>query len=399
MKNNSIISRCTLFLVFFFLFTAKDILCNDLFVPQSLFEEDPPECSSVKASFEMEGHTGCSPLTVQFLNTSQDYVSFVYDFGDEITLTGTFEESSQLVHTFNNPSMYRDTTYFVTLRVSSADGCHDEMTQEVVVMSSPIANFLPVSPYPADYLYPAPPIVFENLIPLPDRDHLQYLWSHTDACTESNDVNIFSNNINPSPLNISNWGKYNITQHVTSPNGLCFDSKMLTIKIVPPTGDYFIEDIPAGSAPYEVTFICPLSLAASYKWDFGDGHTSNEKNPTHVYTDAGEYWVTLTVMGADLCGVSNGYPATFFKSVLVHPNALTGNGEISQSNPLKAWVRNEQLHITGLTKGKMLSIYTVTGSLVHQSIVKSNEMNLPLSVQGVYIIRSGINTVKVAVGN
>jgi len=32
----------------------------------------------------------------------------------------------------------------------------------------------------------------------------------------------------------------------------------------------------------------------SYEWDFGDGNTSDEKNPTHIYTDAGNYTVTLT---------------------------------------------------------------------------------------------------------
>lgn len=33
----------------------------------------------------------------------------------------------------------------------------------------------------------------------------------------------------------------------------------------------------------------------SWHWDFGDGHTSNEQNPDHVYDEAGMYTVTLTV--------------------------------------------------------------------------------------------------------
>ena len=38
-----------------------------------------------------------------------------------------------------------------------------------------------------------------------------------------------------------------------------------------------------GQPPYE------------YRWDFGDGKTSNEINPTHVYTTTGEYTYTFTV--------------------------------------------------------------------------------------------------------
>jgi len=34
----------------------------------------------------------------------------------------------------------------------------------------------------------------------------------------------------------------------------------------------------------------------SWHWDFGDGTTSNQQNPSHKYTKAGEYTVTLTVM-------------------------------------------------------------------------------------------------------
>lgn len=40
--------------------------------------------------------------------------------------------------------------------------------------------------------------------------------------------------------------------------------------------------------------------ATSYLWDFGDGNTSTDPNPTHVYADTGNYVITLTVTGP--CG-------------------------------------------------------------------------------------------------
>ncbi|MFO7864491.1 MAG: PKD domain-containing protein [Salinivirgaceae bacterium] len=33
----------------------------------------------------------------------------------------------------------------------------------------------------------------------------------------------------------------------------------------------------------------------SWRWDFGDGNISDERNPTHIYTDTGSYTITLTV--------------------------------------------------------------------------------------------------------
>ncbi|MGB2110891.1 MAG: PKD domain-containing protein [Patescibacteria group bacterium] len=35
--------------------------------------------------------------------------------------------------------------------------------------------------------------------------------------------------------------------------------------------------------------------ADNYYWDFGDGNTSNEKNPNHSYSQPGIYDVTLVV--------------------------------------------------------------------------------------------------------
>jgi len=37
----------------------------------------------------------------------------------------------------------------------------------------------------------------------------------------------------------------------------------------------------------------------SYVWDFGDGNTSGEQSPMHIYTEEGEYEVSLTIVSAD----------------------------------------------------------------------------------------------------
>ena len=45
-----------------------------------------------------------------------------------------------------------------------------------------------------------------------------------------------------------------------------------------------------------VTFVNASSNATSYNWDFDDGTTSTDENPTHTYAEAGVYQVELTAL-------------------------------------------------------------------------------------------------------
>jgi PKD repeat protein len=58
--------------------------------------------------------------------------------------------------------------------------------------------------------------------------------------------------------------------------------------------DFTFDDVPND---YDVTFTDASELATSYSWDFGDGNSSTDANPTHSYIDNGmeaTYMVTLT---------------------------------------------------------------------------------------------------------
>ena len=59
----------------------------------------------------------------------------------------------------------------------------------------------------------------------------------------------------------------------------------------------FVQD---ESNPLSFAFVDrSVANADSWLWDFGDGNTSTERNPRHIYMEAGEYLVTLSTSNGD----------------------------------------------------------------------------------------------------
>jgi PKD repeat protein len=78
------------------------------------------------------------------------------------------------------------------------------------------------------------------------------------------------------------------------PFQLAIDELSLTASRTKPAPE-FSANIKNGIAPLEVQFTNKSKMATSVSWDFGDGsEASTEDSPSHVYTEAGKYSVTLT---------------------------------------------------------------------------------------------------------
>src|SRR5690606_25149834 len=54
----------------------------------------------------------------------------------------------------------------------------------------------------------------------------------------------------------------------------------------------------------QVAFSALTHSADSWTWDFGDGNTSNEKDPVHVYEEGGYFLTTLTATDASGASVT-----------------------------------------------------------------------------------------------
>ncbi len=81
-----------------------------------------------------------------------------------------------------------------------------------------------------------------------------------------------------------------------------YSAAVLTVILLSCTEDDSLEfptsaDIFYSVVDKQAAFTALANSADSYSWDFGDGATSTEKNPVHVYESGGYYTVILSVQG------------------------------------------------------------------------------------------------------
>jgi PKD repeat protein len=95
-----------------------------------------------------------------------------------------------------------------------------------------------------------------------------------------------------------------------------------TVPYRPPVAD-FSASTTLGTAPLAMNFVSTSTGSIdTYTWSFGDGTTSGSKNPAHVYSVAGDYTVSLTVIGpGGRSSQMRGHYITVSAWVPAHPRA------------------------------------------------------------------------------
>ena len=93
-------------------------------------------------------------------------------------------------------------------------------------------------------------------------------------------------------------GVYTITLTVRGSGGTAAETKYDYVTVYTPVLASFSAAPTTGKAPLEVVFgNTSTGDYTTSAWDFGDGQSNSQANPTHTYTTAGTYTVTLTVSG------------------------------------------------------------------------------------------------------
>ncbi|MCF6171860.1 MAG: PKD domain-containing protein [Bacteroidales bacterium] len=96
-----------------------------------------------------------------------------------------------------------------------------------------------------------------------------------------------------------------------------------------------------------------------YLWNFADGNTSDEKNPTHTYTATGVYPVTLLVTSPHGCESETTVEVIIHPDFAVYaPSAFTPNGD----------GKNDVFEVKGVgIKTYLLQVYSRWGELMYES--------------------------------
>jgi PKD repeat protein len=90
-------------------------------------------------------------------------------------------------------------------------------------------------------------------------------------------------------------GVYSVNHESTNAHDFFWTNKSNYINVLSnPVHADFYADITSGNAPLTVHFTDTSTNATTWSWNFGDSNSSSSQNPTHIYSFAGTFTVSLT---------------------------------------------------------------------------------------------------------
>ena len=238
--------------------------------------------------------TGCIPLNVHFADTFLNAKSYIWDFGDgSPQVTTTLPDTS---HTYNTVGHYK-----VMLIAIDPASCNVRDTSYVTIIARNDQAVLAFTPQKTG-LCTDLSFNFVNSSTAPPGKPFKansFTWDFGDG---SAPVSAGTNTVSHT---YAAAGTYKVklllpdTSYCNSP-----DSLVQTIRLSPNVKAQF-ETPPGGCIPYNAQFKNTSLGGLTFQWDFGDGNTSTDPEPTNLYTAVGTYTVTLIALDPGSCNKSD----------------------------------------------------------------------------------------------
>ncbi len=226
------------------------------------------------SDFTATNNSACrAPLTTYFTNNAGGATSFKWYFGDG--------DSSQLP----NPSHTYTTSgnYNVVLVVTNPAGCTDTVKRNAFVRIQPPQASIINIPQEGCEPFTFVPSSFVDAV----DSIVQYRWDFGDGTIVDGQQ----------PTHVYTAGTYSLRLIVTSAGG-CTDTveAINAIHVGTKPNPSFIATPRYACAFQRISFTDLTNGSVdSWLWYFGDGGTSTDRNPIHLYQDTGYFNVTLIV--------------------------------------------------------------------------------------------------------
>lgn len=246
---------------------AKNAGCTDTFVITNAVKVNAP-----LTNFELKKNC-FDPYNVSLQNLSADYHSLEWDFGD-----GTKSTTDVSGHRYSAVGDY-------TIKLTA--------TNNTTHCTVTVLNGFTIRDVRADF-------TIDNVKPCKGAqvkftdtsdDAVKWEWVFGDGTISSAQYPVMSYHM---------AGPFNPRLRVTDADG-CTDEKALPLTVLDIQGNFMFN---ATSTCDKLTvdfddYSTGNPQITDWHWDFGDGNTSTDPEPHHVYTALGSYPVTLTLTNAD----------------------------------------------------------------------------------------------------
>lgn len=288
------------------------------------------------ANFTRTPATGTTPLTVAFTdNSTNTPTSWLWDFGDGVTSA------------LQNPThMYTTVgTFTTTLVVTNAAGSNT--TSQPTTVSAPVLITTPVASFTRSPLSGATPLTV-TFTDTSANTPTTWLWNFGDGTTATTQNTSHT---------YTTAGTYTATLTATNSAGSHSTSQNISVTIPAVVSSFTVSSSSALTSTVVAFTDTSTNTPTAWLWNFGDGATSTLQNPTHAFSAAGTYQVTLTATNTS--GGTASAPTTMF--VTANVVTITINSAVSNFN-----VYNN------LTTSQHGAAVTISGTYAAGSVVNVN---------------------------
>jgi len=319
-----------------------------------------------------------------FLNQDNNYVYVLWaqtliDSSEVASATYTFPAGMNITNLDK-----REWDFSETSQVTTIGSAGIELTGTPIFLTDNSTPVVPPTPsFTADVTSGCNPVMV-NFTSTSTANSTNYLWTFPGGTPSMATV------ANPI-ITYDEPGTYPVTLEVSNSAGAnsITESSYIDIQASPDT-DFYVS-----VNGLDAFFTNNTDFADSYFWDFGDGTTSTEENPSHTYATDADYIVTLTATNS--CGsvsdddeveISTGNltaptanfsastatgcaPFTASFNNLSSPNATSWNWSFSGGNPANSTAENPPT-VTYLTPGTYTVILVATNAAGNNTQVETD---------------------------